>query len=253
MLGSIISGVGSVLGGLFGSSAAKKDREMQLYLATHGVRLRAEDARAAGIHPLAALGASMPSYTPVGDGGLGAGLADAAAAFGSAADNAGGDAKLDKDLQARAVEADIDLKSAQATALRAQAVTGIQATKAITMGAETGAHNMQDTSGTNRTRGVNYGSAENPPLENLGNAAGLTTMPDGKRMITPNMDNSPDPETDLWFHFRNGTIGKYMDELMRKNSELYRKISAYVATLPYGHPLRAAVEATGGGARGGGW
>lgn len=240
MIGDIIGGVGSILGGLLGSSAAKKDREMQLYLATHGVRLRAEDARAAGIHPLAALGASMPSYSPVGDGGLGAGLADAAAQFGSAADARTN--KLDKDLEARAVEADIDLKSAQATALRAQAVTGITASKAITMGVETGAQNMQDTSGLSRNRAIATNNPELPHMKNLGDAAGLTTFPSGEKMETPNMEISPDAETDLYYHFRKGDLGNYIHDLIQKNSPTVSAIYEFARSLPITSPLRWAIE-----------
>lgn len=40
------------------------DRELQKEFAQHGVRWRVEDAKAAGLHPLHALGAQVPSYSP---------------------------------------------------------------------------------------------------------------------------------------------------------------------------------------------
>lgn len=47
---------------------ASKDRKMQMDLAKHGVSYRVNDAKAAGIHPLAALGISPSSASPVSVG-----------------------------------------------------------------------------------------------------------------------------------------------------------------------------------------
>lgn len=70
--GALISGVGSVLGGLFGSNQAAKQAKMQKEFAQNGIRWRVADAKAAGIHPLYALGAQVTPYSPVsvGDGGF---------------------------------------------------------------------------------------------------------------------------------------------------------------------------------------
>lgn len=76
MLGSIISGVGSLVGGLLGSSSASKaakkqeqiysqQRQDQLDAMQHGIRWRVNDAQQAGIHPLFALGANVPTYSPM--------------------------------------------------------------------------------------------------------------------------------------------------------------------------------------------
>lgn len=54
------------------SEEAEKNRLMQLDFAKNGIRWRVEDAVAAGLHPLAALGASGVSYSPIStvfDGG----------------------------------------------------------------------------------------------------------------------------------------------------------------------------------------
>lgn len=71
-LGEIVGAVGSLLGGLFGQSSADKqaeaNRKMQLDAAQHGVEWRVKDAQAAGIHPLAALGMSPISLSPVSVG-----------------------------------------------------------------------------------------------------------------------------------------------------------------------------------------
>ncbi|MEM2002536.1 MAG: hypothetical protein QXT77_07835, partial [Candidatus Methanomethylicaceae archaeon] len=78
VLPALIGAAGSLLGGLFGSSAKKQEVAYQREFAQHGVRWRVADAQAAGIHPLAALGANLPSYQPVGLGDdLARGFSDA--------------------------------------------------------------------------------------------------------------------------------------------------------------------------------
>lgn len=74
--GALIGGGASLLGGLMGKSAAEDAREanarqaeaniaLQREFAQNGIRWKVEDAKAAGIHPLYALGASSPSFSPV--------------------------------------------------------------------------------------------------------------------------------------------------------------------------------------------
>lgn len=76
MLGSIISTVGNLLGGLLGrqsqSEANAQNIALQKQFAQQGIRWRVEDAKAAGIHPLYALGANTHSFAPtvVGDTSL---------------------------------------------------------------------------------------------------------------------------------------------------------------------------------------
>lgn len=54
----------------FQSYQAKQNRKLQKEFAQMGIRWRVEDAKAAGLHPLAALGASGASYTPVSTGSV---------------------------------------------------------------------------------------------------------------------------------------------------------------------------------------
>lgn len=87
--GGLIGAAGSLLGGLFGSSsasrAAKANVAFQKQFAQHGIRWRVEDAKAAGLHPLFALGASTQSFSPVfSESPLGASLADAGQNIGRA-------------------------------------------------------------------------------------------------------------------------------------------------------------------------
>lgn len=83
----IFGAIGKVVGSLIDANSAKKagkrNEELQRDFAQHGIRWKVEDARAAGIHPLFALGAStsMPSPTYVGSN-VGSALADAGADIG---------------------------------------------------------------------------------------------------------------------------------------------------------------------------
>lgn len=75
MLGSIIGGISNIVGGLFGKSSADKANEanaaahaaniqLQKDFAQQGIRWKVDDAKAAGIHPLYALGANTVSFAP---------------------------------------------------------------------------------------------------------------------------------------------------------------------------------------------
>lgn len=90
--GPLIGAAGSLLGGKNASDAAAANNaqnyENQKEFAQHGIRWKVADAKAAGLHPLAAIGGAGASFTPsssvVGDSGLGAAanhLGDAANSF----------------------------------------------------------------------------------------------------------------------------------------------------------------------------
>lgn len=90
---SVISGGASIVGGLLGKSSADKATEasltnaannnaLQKEFAKQGIRWRVNDAKKAGIHPLYAMGASIPGFTPSsvslgGDNSLGRSIASA--------------------------------------------------------------------------------------------------------------------------------------------------------------------------------
>lgn len=80
--------VGDLVGAASQRSANRENRLMQEKFASQGIRMRVEDAKAAGLHPLFALGANVPSYSPsaqpVFDGAsLGQNIARAATQFSS--------------------------------------------------------------------------------------------------------------------------------------------------------------------------
>lgn len=100
MWGSIAGGIGAAIGGVAGlissgksqANAAKLNQlnyEHQKEFAQNGIRWKVADAKAAGLHPLAALGASTAQYTPataIGDSPDWSFLADAGQSIGRAVD-----------------------------------------------------------------------------------------------------------------------------------------------------------------------
>lgn len=70
--GAALGAAGSIAGGLLSNSGSGPDYaainqanyEHQKEFAQHGIRWKVADAKAAGLHPLAALGASTASFTP---------------------------------------------------------------------------------------------------------------------------------------------------------------------------------------------
>lgn len=83
MLPALISAGASLLGGFLGNQqkteGQNREIELQKEFAQNGLRWKIDDAKAAGIHPLAALGATGAAYSPVGLGDN-----DTAASFASA-------------------------------------------------------------------------------------------------------------------------------------------------------------------------
>lgn len=65
IIGAIGGLGGSLLSGLFSSNNANKQIALQKQFAQNGIQWKVADAKAAGVHPLAALGASTTSYAPV--------------------------------------------------------------------------------------------------------------------------------------------------------------------------------------------
>lgn len=73
MLPALISAGANILGGILGNKANKEARaneyKQQKEFATQGIRWKVADAKAAGIHPLYAMGANTVSYSPQSVGG----------------------------------------------------------------------------------------------------------------------------------------------------------------------------------------
>lgn len=100
MIGNLISAGASIVGGLFGKSSADKANEqnmqiaqqnmaMQREFAQNGIRWKVDDAKAAGIHPVYAMGAPTTSFSPIsfnstGDDSMSKALASAGQDVGAA-------------------------------------------------------------------------------------------------------------------------------------------------------------------------
>lgn len=90
--GPLVGAAGSIVGGLisnlFNKGQSKKAEDFQRELAQHGISWRVADAKAAGIHPLYALGANIPMAQPMvlGDS-LGGAIAQAGQNVGNAISN----------------------------------------------------------------------------------------------------------------------------------------------------------------------
>lgn len=78
-IGALLSGGSSIIGNLIGSSNVNQNNATQMAIAQqnialqkefaqHGIQWKVEDAKAAGLHPLAALGAQTSSFSPVSVG-----------------------------------------------------------------------------------------------------------------------------------------------------------------------------------------
>lgn len=83
LLGSVVSGIGNLIGGASAANTAEdnaiRNIDAQREFATHGIQWKVADAKAAGINPLAALGAQTNSFSNVvgDDGAFGRGIAAA--------------------------------------------------------------------------------------------------------------------------------------------------------------------------------
>lgn len=126
--GSLISGAASLIGGAFSSSRsgreARLNRKMQKEFAQHGIRWRVEDAKAAGLHPLYALGAQTPSFSPVySSDSIGPALADAGQSIGRAvAAQSTPHEKVMAQLQLRAAEQQLEEGDARIGLLKSEAM-----------------------------------------------------------------------------------------------------------------------------------
>lgn len=178
--GSLISAGSNILGGFFGSRSAKRSDQFQ----RNFVQIRAADARKAGIHPLAALGANG-AYTPVGNP-MGDALAQAGTDIA-----AGMNAKAQAQMYNKVAESEIALNQAQANAANAQAHTMIQNARRFATGGP----------GT-----VNYGDATTPP-----------TDPTTLFRLPEELQGAVQPEEVALENTNRGKAVPWINELFRRN------------------------------------
>lgn len=116
-LGGIAGAVGNVVGGVLGNKSAENTAQMnyaaQKEFAQNGLRWKVADAKAAGIHPLAALGANNASFSPSFTAGDYSWLGDAGQNVGRA-------------MESKATRAERELGQAMQAETHAEQIRGLR-------------------------------------------------------------------------------------------------------------------------------
>lgn len=181
--GSAISAAGSLLGGAIGSKTsnwpnfwADKNFRFQKNYARNGITWRVNDAKQAGIHPLAALGAASPGFSPVSGSGEFPNLA-----MGDAVQNMGQDIGRAVRGMANAEERELGLKLAREQVKQAEIETAMAQYQL----------NNQITGGNSQPNPPHpyVGPWANPLSESLG-----TTDHSRMSVIQPERLSSPSPK-----------------------------------------------------------
>lgn len=116
-LGGIAGAVGNVVGGVLGNKSAESTAQAnyaaQKEFAQNGIRWKVDDAKAAGIHPLAALGVNNASFSPSFTAGDYSWLGDAGQNLGRA-------------MESKATRAERELGQAMQAETHAEQIRGLK-------------------------------------------------------------------------------------------------------------------------------
>jgi len=201
--GAVVAGGSSLLSGILGRKAqnkanaqslelARQNIQLQRDFAQHGIRWKVDDAKAAGIHPLYALGANTHSFSPVSAGmtpedGLAQGMANMGQNLGSAIErtrtaNERHESKI-RELQVERGELENTLLRSQINALNAPHQVGPPGPG--TASVMPGEHDETDRAfGWHRyKKGINRGFLNPPTVDEHGNRL-IYTAP-GEYTILP--------------------------------------------------------------------
>lgn len=139
-MAGLIGAIGSLVGGLIGRNEQRRSQKQALKFEKHKLRYLARDARGAGIHPYAALGAASGYSNPFGGvSGMGDAVADAAASVDDyVASKAPPDALAKAQLDVLNSEALRNRAEAAAATAEATSRTRLAGMRAAGMGATTG-------------------------------------------------------------------------------------------------------------------
>lgn len=119
---------------------AKENRKWQRQFAQHGIRWRVADAKAAGLHPLYAMGAPSVQFTPQQIGGqdIGQGIREAGQHIGGAVSKLfDRNQKKQQQLSLQLLESQIGESDARKNLLNSEAARNLQAQRATVDGAGT--------------------------------------------------------------------------------------------------------------------
>lgn len=205
--GSLISAAANIFGGNAAADAQKEaaalDFKRQMMFAQNQIQWRSEDAKAAGIHPLAALGMGGSQYT-----GLASSSDPRGAGIAAAGNNIG------KALAA----ASVDTTKAQAELLRAQTQAVLVDTANTVQGHSATSHRVDGNGDISRLPRVNLGDPDGGASTlNALKMEGPSRAIDDTGMTRGHPDTASEAETDLWQWARDGTIMENLNELSKRN------------------------------------
>lgn len=206
--GAAIGAAGSVIGSILDSNAAADQAKLQKQFAKRAIRWRVADARAAGIHPLAALGHVGPSYSPV-QSTVGAGIAEGARQLGEG---------LSSDP---ATASAIEVNKAQAELLKAQTNKIALEMRASAQGATTGATDTAPPAAMANPMqmlrdSVQRGASRNPANPKVPDMFAEVQAGPYRRSV-PNQDYQTDPETWAMGEILRGNARPAIEQLARDN------------------------------------
>lgn len=174
---ALLGGLGSVVSGLFGKSSAekqaKRQEQLQRDFAQKGIQWKVKDAKKAGIHPLAALGANTISYSPITTGTPDLGLGQLGQDVGRAIDAGSTQNQRTASLQTRIAEAQLkgleldnagkaiqNSALASQNVLRSQAGPAMAAVSGATNSGVPGQNSPYIVGGASVTRNPNFSDAQ---------------------------------------------------------------------------------------------
>ena len=124
-IGALIGAGASLLGGFLNRKSAEKQQDKALAANARRIRTTVADAKAAGIHPLAALGSSAPTYSINAVPGMGDAVASAGQQLGDGIDRMNSRKMRQQQMTTatRVADSEISLNEAQARLAEARAIT----------------------------------------------------------------------------------------------------------------------------------
>lgn len=225
ILSGAISAGASLVGGLLnnksGADAAQRNYDAQKEFAQNGIRWKVADAKAAGIHPLAALGVNNASFTPsftAGDNGL----ALMGQEFGRAieAKSTRAERELEKAMQrethseqVRGLRLENDIRAEQLLQMKEQSLEAVR--KASLPPSMPGLDN-----------GVIRGQGDSKYMDKDIPKYGFARTPEGKRELVPGQDYAQLHEDKLgieWKPFIESTLKDWIHgRLLRRPIDGFR-------------------------------